>query len=50
MSPKLARTRKLQGHYLGAVRGLKPTDRARVKKLTAENGVAAGLRMALSLK
>jgi hypothetical protein len=50
MSPKLARTRKLQGQYLGAMRGLEVSQRARVKKVTAVKGVAAGLKLALSLK
>ena len=47
---KLARARRLQGRYLGTMRGLKPAERARVKKLTREKGVAAGLRLAQSLK
>lgn len=50
MSPKLARARKLQGQCLGAMRGLKLADRSRVKKLTAAKGVAAGLKLALSLR
>lgn len=49
-SPKLARIRKLQGRYLGTMRRLKPAERARVKKVTHEKGVAAGLKLALSLR
>ena len=49
-SPKLAKARKLQGRYLGTMRRLKPAERARVKKLTHEKGVAAGLKLALSLR
>ncbi len=49
-TPKLARARKLQGRYLGTMRRLKPTERARVKKVTHEKGVAAGLKLALSLR
>ncbi len=49
-SPKLARARKLQGRYLGTMRRLKPAERARVKKVTHEKGVAAGLKLALSLR
>jgi hypothetical protein len=49
-SPKLARIRKRQGRYLGTIRRLKPAERARVTKLTHEKGVAAGLKLALSLR
>ena len=49
-SPKLARIRKLQGRYLGTMRRLKPAERARVKKVTHEKGVAAGLKLALSFR
>jgi len=49
-SPKLARIRKLQGRYIGTMRRLKPAERARVKKVTREKGVAAGLKLALSLR
>jgi len=49
-SPKLARIRKRQGRYLGTMRRLKPAERARVMKLTHEKGVAAGLKLALSIR
>jgi hypothetical protein len=47
---KLAKARRLQGQYLGTMRRLKPAERARVKKLTHEKGVAAGLKLAQSLR
>ena len=49
VTPKLLRARKLQGKYMAAVRGLKPEDQKRVKKLTSEKGAAAGLLLARSL-
>ena len=42
--------RKLQGKYLGALRGLRPGARARGKKVAREQGVAAAVRLAQSLK
>jgi len=42
--------RKLQGKYLGTLRGLRPGARARVKKVAREQGVAAAVRLAQSLK
>lgn len=44
-----ARSMKLQGQYLGTIRGLKPRAKAQVKALTKEQGVAAGLELARKL-
>ena len=49
-TPKVARARKLQGKYLGSLKSLKGADRAKVKRIAKEKGVAAGLKFALSLK
>jgi hypothetical protein len=49
-TPKVARARKLQGQYLGALRSLKATNRARVKRTAQEKGVAEAVKLALSLK
>jgi hypothetical protein len=37
---------KLQGRYMGTLRGLKPRDRARVKKIRARKGVRAAIAAA----
>jgi hypothetical protein len=50
MSPKLARARKLQGQYLGALRGLGDADKAKVKQVAQDKGVPEALKLALSLK
>ena len=47
--PKMIQARKVQGQYMAAVRGLKPADCNRVKKLTSEKGAVAGLALARSL-
>jgi hypothetical protein len=49
-TPKVARARKLQGQYLGALKSLKGADRAMVKKTAAEKGVAEAVKLARSLK
>jgi hypothetical protein len=49
-TPKVARARKLQGQYLGALKSLVGADRARVKELAVEKGVAEAVKLALSLK
>ena len=49
-TPKVARARKLQGQYLGALKSLTGADRARVKQTAAEKGVAQAVKIALSLK
>jgi hypothetical protein len=50
MSPKLARARKLQGQYLGALRGLADADKAKVKQVAKDKGVPEALKLATSLK
>lgn len=49
LSAKTLAVRKLQGRYLGALRGLPPAARARVKKVAYEKGVAAAIKFASSL-
>ena len=49
-TPKVARARKLQGQYLGALKSLKGEDRAKVKRTAAEKGVAEAVKLAQSLK
>jgi hypothetical protein len=49
-SPKVARARKLQGQYLGALKSLTGANRARVKAVAKKKGVAAAVKMVLSLK
>jgi hypothetical protein len=46
----LIRARKLQGQYLGALRGLGQGDRAKVKAVAKAKGVPAALKLAVSLK
>jgi hypothetical protein len=46
LSAKGLAARKLQGQYLGLLRGLGPGPRARVKKVAREHGVAEALRFA----
>jgi hypothetical protein len=50
VSRELAAARKLQGQYLGALRGLKPADHAKVKALAHEKGLEAAIKMARSIK
>ena len=49
-SPKLARARKLQGQYLGALKSLSAADKNKVKAVAKDKGVAEALKMAVSLK
>lgn len=49
-TPKVARARKLQGQYLGALKSLTGADRAKVKKTAAEIGVAEAVRLAQSIR
>jgi hypothetical protein len=46
---KLSKARQLQGQYLGSLRRLKGADRARVKKLAREKGVAEAVKLAAKL-
>jgi hypothetical protein len=50
VSRELAAARKLQGQYLGALRGLKPADHAKVKALAHEKSLEAAIKLARSLK
>jgi hypothetical protein len=50
VSRELAAARKLQGQYLGALRGLKPAEHARVKAMAHEKGLPAAIKLAHSLK
>jgi hypothetical protein len=50
VAPKVARARKLQGQYLGALRGLGQADRAKVKAVANDKGVAAAVKMARGMK
>lgn len=46
----LVRARKLQGQYLGALRGLGQADRLKVKAVAKTKGVPQALKLAASLK
>jgi len=50
LSNKAMAARKLQGRYIGALRSLRPAARARVKKMASQEGVAAAVKLALTLK
>jgi len=50
VSRELAQARKLQGQYLGSLRGLKPADHARVKAVAHEKGLPAAIKLAHSIK
>jgi hypothetical protein len=50
VTPKVARARKLQGQYLGALRALSAADKAKVQAVAKEKGVAEAVKMALSMK
>jgi len=41
---------KLQGRYMGTMRGLKPTDRARVKRIRAAKGIRAAISFARGMR
>jgi hypothetical protein len=49
LSPKQRAALKLQGKYMGTMRGLKPGQRAAVKKLRAEKGIQAAIKEAVRL-
>jgi hypothetical protein len=46
----MLQARKLQGQYLGALRGLSDANRSKVRQVAAEKGVADAVKLALSLK
>lgn len=49
MSAKTRALRRLQGKYMGLVRGLKPAAKARVRSVREKQGMAAALKLAASL-
>jgi hypothetical protein len=49
-TPKVARARKLQGQYLGALKSLAGADRAKVKAVAKDKGVAEAVKLALGMK
>ncbi|HEX7500397.1 MAG TPA: hypothetical protein VF524_08835, partial [Polyangia bacterium] len=49
-TPKVMKARKLQGQYLGCLKSLQGADRAKVKQIANEKGVAEAVKLALSLK
>jgi hypothetical protein len=49
LSPARRASLKLQGQYMGYLRGLKSRQKARVKALRASQGVHAALRLARKL-
>jgi hypothetical protein len=49
MSPKVRALRRLQGKYMGFVRGLKPAEKARVRSVREKQGMAAAIQLASSL-
>jgi hypothetical protein len=50
VSVKVARARKLQGQYLGALKSLKGADRAKVKAMAKDKGVAAAVKLAAGIE
>src|ERR1019366_481307 len=50
VSVKVARARKLQGQYLGALKSLKGADRAKVKAMAKDKGVAEAVKVAAGMK
>ena len=49
MSPRVLALRKLQGKYMGLVRGLKPAEKARVRAVREKQGMGAAIQLAASL-
>lgn len=49
MSPKVRALRRLQGKYMGYVRGLKPAEKARVRAVREKQGMNAAIELATSL-
>ena len=49
MSAKTRALRRLQGKYMGLVRGLKPAEKARVRSVREKQGMGAALKLAASL-
>jgi hypothetical protein len=49
LSAEQRRALKLQGKYMGTMRGLKPAQRARIKKIRATRGIRAAITAAQRL-
>jgi hypothetical protein len=49
-TPKATRARKLQGQYMGALRSLRGDDKAKVKSVAKEKGVAEAVKLAAGMK
>jgi hypothetical protein len=49
LSPKVRALRRLQGRYMGLVRGLKPAQKSRVRTVREKQGMASAIRLAASL-
>jgi hypothetical protein len=49
LSPKVRALRRKQGQYMGLVRRLKASEKARVRALREKKGLPAAIRLALSL-
>jgi len=49
LSPARRAALKLQGQYMGYVRGLKATQKAQVRKLKEAKGIQAAIRLAKNL-
>lgn len=49
LSADQRRALKLQGKYMGTMRGLKPTQRAQIKKIRATKGIRAAITAAQRL-
>jgi len=50
LGPEALAARRLQGQYLGLLRGLQPGPRAQVKKVAREQGVAAAIKFSTTLE
>jgi hypothetical protein len=50
VTPKVIRARKIQGQYMGALRALSAADKAKVRAVAKEKGVAAAVKMAKGLR
>ncbi len=49
LSPARRAALRLQGEYMGRIRNLRPTEKARVKALRARKGIPAAIRLAARL-
>ena len=49
LTPAQRAALKLQGRYMGTMRGLKPTQKAKVKRIRAQRGIRAAIAAARRL-